>query len=82
MEIKPVVVEFVVKGSGAKEFVMGTSLSEILEDAKTGKTFGADYTSHKVISLEEAKHHNLHYFNDAYDAVVRGSRSYWIGSLQ
>src|SRR3989338_419719 len=79
-EITPVVVEFAVEGSDAKEYMIGSSLDEILKDAKGGETFGVKYKSPRIISLDEAKQCNLSHIKECYDAVLQGCKSYWLGT--
>jgi hypothetical protein len=83
-DIQPVVIEFTSSDSqrgDAKHYFIGTSVENILADTKGGKEFGSEhYSSHRQISLEEAKKLSLEFYQAGFDRVQQnGCKSYFLG---
>ena len=73
---KHIVVEFVSQDypyKGAKYYFIGASLDDILADTHQGTKFGlAKFSSHRLISLEEAEKLKLGFYQEGYKAVQEG----------
>ena len=80
-----VFVEFVSSNrphAGAKHHFVGASLGDVLADTKGGKQFGfADFSSHREITVEEARVLQLEYLEAGISAVQeRGRKSFKLGT--
>lgn len=82
---KPVVVEFKSPDYPSprdKEYFIGASLDDVLEDTEQGTKFGfSEFSSYRVVPLKEAEKLNLGFYREGYDIVQKGEcKSFMLNS--
>jgi hypothetical protein len=77
---EPVVVEFEspnYPSPGAKHHFIGASLDDVLADTEQGTEFGfANFSSYRVVPPQEVEGLNLGYYQEGYDAIREGCKSF------